>query len=217
MLRVSLVPVWLSHPLSMALLVDSRQVQGRTKRQRSAKVSLVRYLTLRCFLGLLCLVLLGCSESVNSANNQQSAAKPMRHTSSDQSVSVVLPIDLIVHAFNGSVQGATLDGSYRLSVERLPAERLIRLAASAKDAWSARGWEVTGEQHFERALFVALKRGGTKRNPRERREVWWVEREGSIALCDVIASESAFERLGEPVRTGCQTIEALPWPEPEGG
>ena len=161
------------------------------------------------------LLLASCAEATSAEDAADSAKIPMRFSSSDDVVSVVLPVDLIVHAFTGSVQGVTGDGTYRLNVERLAPERLIRLAASAKDAWAARGWEVTGEQHFERALFVALVRGGTKRKPNERREVWWVEREGAVALCDVIAARAAFERLGEPVRTGCQTIEARPWPEGE--
>ena len=98
-------------------------------------------------------------------------------------------------------------------MERLPAERLLRLAAASKDGWSARGWEVTGEQHYEHALFAALQRGGTKRKPAERREVWWMEREGAVSLCDVIATAPAYGRLGEPVKAGCQTIEVVPWPK----
>ena len=142
-------------------------------------------------------------------------AKPKRVMSTDQVINVVLPTDLLVHRFAGSVQGVSGDGSYRLHVERLASERLIRLAAASKDGWSARGWEVTGEQHFEHALFAALKRGGTKRKPLERREVWWIERDGAVALCDVIAAPPAFERLGEPVRAGCQTIEVVSWPTEE--
>ncbi len=161
------------------------------------------------------LMIVGCSESPSADAEVASATIPTRYSSSDATLSVVLPVDLIVHTFKGSVQGVTGDGAYRLNVERLPPERLIRLAASAKDAWAARGWEVSGEQHFERALFVGMTRGGTKRNPKERREIWWVEREGAVALCDVIASRPAFERLGEPVRSGCQTIEARPWPASE--
>jgi hypothetical protein len=137
---------------------------------------------------------------------------PARVSAIDGVVSVVLPPDLIVHAQRGVVQGVSGDGAYRLHVERLPQELLIRLAATAKDAWTARGWEVTGEQHFERALFAAMRRGGGPRSPRERREVWWVEGDGAVSLCDVIARRSAFDRLGEPTRAGCQTIEVVAWP-----
>ncbi|MDP6943625.1 MAG: hypothetical protein QF464_05700 [Myxococcota bacterium] len=137
---------------------------------------------------------------------------PTRVASVDQVVSVVLPPDLITHRLQGAVQGVSGDGAYRVHVERLRPERLIRLAASAKDAWTARGWEVTGEQHFERALFAAMRRGGTARNPRERREVWWIEGEHAVTLCDVIVQRTAYDRLGDPVRAGCQTIEAVSWP-----
>lgn len=141
--------------------------------------------------------------------------RPARVTSTDEVVSVVVPPDLIVHRQRGVVQGVSGDGAYRLHVERLAPDLLIRLAASSKDAWTARGWEVTGEQHFERALFAEMRRGGTVRNPRERREVWWIEGDGAVTLCDVIARGSAFDRLGEPVRAGCQTIEAVAWPPDE--
>jgi len=124
----------------------------------------------------------------------------------------VLAPDLIVHRQRGAVQGVSGDGAYRVHVERLRPERLIRLAAASKDAWTARGWEVTGEQHFERALFAAMRRGGTAREPTEGREVWWLEGDGAVTLCDVIARRSAFVRLGDPVRAGCQTIEVLAWP-----
>lgn len=137
---------------------------------------------------------------------------PERVASVDDVVSVVVPPDLIVHRQRGVVQGVSGDGAYRLHVERMRPALLIRLAAASKDAWTARGWEVTGEQHFEHALFAALRRGGTVRNPSERREVWWIEGEHAVTLCDVIALRSRFDRLGEPVRAGCQTIEAAAWP-----
>ena len=154
----------------------------------------------------------GCSASDAPPSQASAAQRPARVASTDEVVSVVLPTDLLVHRFAGSVQGVSGDGAYRLHVERLASERLIRLAASAKDGWTAQGWEVTGEQHFERALFAALRRGGTNRKPLERREVWWIEGDGAVTLCDVIAKQGAFERLGEPVRAGCQTIEVVPWP-----
>jgi hypothetical protein len=138
--------------------------------------------------------------------------KPMRVGAIDDVISVVLPPDLLIHRFSGSVQGVSGDGAYRLHVERLGSERLIRLAAASKDGWTARGWEVTGEHHFEHALFAALRRGGTNRKPAERREVWWIERDGAVALCDVIATQAAYARLGKPVRAGCETIEVVPWP-----
>ena len=158
---------------------------------------------------LLATLLFGC-QAVSAPSDSPPRPKiPKRVWSHDDAVSVVLPADLIVHRHHGVIHGTTQDGSFRIQVERLGVDTLARLAAHAKDAWMARGWEVVREQYYERALFVALRRGGGPRQPASQREVWWVTTEDSVVVCDVIAMPSAYDRLGEAVRAGCQTVEAM--------
>lgn len=133
-------------------------------------------------------------------------AMPVRVTATDGSLVVVLPAEFVAHSFEGAVMAATPDGSFRLHVSRLAEEKLIRAAGQGKETMMARGWLVTGEQHFERAIHVQLRRGGTAARPKGQRHVWWIYRLGAIVHCDGVASAEGASWLGDPLRSICQQV-----------
>ena len=106
--------------------------------------------------------------------------------------------------------GTTLDGSFRIYIAEIKTDTLLRLAGSGKETLTALGWRVETEQHLEKAVQVALSRGGTIRTPAEHREVWWFLKDETAYLCDGIAQPEGIERLGNPLRTLCQHVMASP-------
>jgi hypothetical protein len=126
----------------------------------------------------------------------------------DGALTALLPADLVVHAHRGAMEATAPDGSFRAFIGLEAVEPLMTLAGPAKDALTSLGWVVDGEQHFEQAIFIALRRGGTRDAPKERRQIWWVNRGGRTFVCDAIAQAGAFRRLGTPHRALCQGVVA---------
>ena len=161
--------------------------------------------TARPIVALLALSAVACAPTERGAVTT-AAPLPRRVSAIDQTIAATVPPDLVAQAYRDAVLAGTASGDLRLAIERLPADKLIRLAGAAKDALHARGWAVEGEQHLEHAILVRLRRGGLAREPAERREAWWVDRGGSVYLCEGIARPSAFDRLGDPLRAICEGV-----------
>ena len=168
-------------------------------------------LPLRSILLLGALVgLQGCSDGpalvTSPGANQDARPGLVRVEAADGTFSAVVEDDLRVQSFDGAIMGATQDGAFRVYIARLKEDTLLRLAGSGKDTMVARGWTVDGEHHFEKAIHVELKRGGTRDAPEERRDVWWFNRGGGLFLCDGIARPDSFFRLGAPFQAGCRHV-----------
>lgn len=149
-------------------------------------------------------LLAACSEPRRPASSADGRPRLREARSTGGDVSIALPEDLVVHAFAGAVAGTAPDGSLRVFVERLAETDPLRAAGPAKDALVSLGWTVRDEQHFERAIAVRLSRGGTEAKPAERREAWWIDRDGAVLVCDAVARPEGFDRLGDPLRRLCQ-------------
>jgi hypothetical protein len=128
----------------------------------------------------------------------------------DGALGTQIPADLVIHAHHGAIEATAPDGSYRLFVGREEPAPLIKLTGPAKDALIALGWAVEGEQHYEQAIFIALRRGGTRDAPKERRQIWWVTRGQGSYVCDAIARSGSYRRLGTPHRALCQGVRIGP-------
>ncbi|MGM0575604.1 MAG: hypothetical protein ACQEXJ_07740 [Myxococcota bacterium] len=143
------------------------------------------------------------------ARDEEAPRTPARVRVTDRAdrLAVVLPGRLVVHRFEDAVQATTADGAFRLYVRRTGPSKLLQLAGPGKDTLMARGWARTGEQHLERAIHVALQRGGTAADPEERREVWWVSRPGGTFVCDGVAARGVEAMLGETLLEICRGVE----------
>ncbi len=140
--------------------------------------------------------------------------RPLVVQSIDGAITATWPPDLVPHRHLGAVMGTVPDGSMRVAVEIAVPDSLIRHAGAGKDSLRARGWDVEAEKHYELAIFLRLRRGGTAPRPAERREIWWVQRASTVYRCDVLVRPAAFGRLGEPVKELCQGVRVVAAPEP---
>ncbi|MEZ4269693.1 MAG: hypothetical protein R3F39_25315 [Myxococcota bacterium] len=152
---------------------------------------------------------LGACTSAQAPAEADVAPGPSHVTASDleDGLRAQVPADLVIHSHHQAIEATAPDGSFRVFVGREADEPLIKLAGPAKDALVALGWVVEGEQHYEHALFIALRRGGTRDAPKERRQTWWVRRAEGSYVCDAIAAAGSYRRLGTPHRALCQRIE----------
>lgn len=156
-------------------------------------------------------VLLACGQAPGPADAANSAGPT--HVSAadlDGGLGAQIPADLVIHVHHGAIAATAADGSFRIFVGREEPVPLIKMAGPAKDALNALGWVVEGEQYYEQAIFIALRRGGTRDAPKERRQIWWVSRAGGSYVCDAIARAGAYGRLGTPQRGLCQGVQIGP-------
>ena len=102
--------------------------------------------------------------------------------------------------------GTALDGTFRIYVAEIKPDTLLRLAGAGKETLLALGWRVESEQHLEKAIQVALTRGGSLNSPAEHRDVWWFLKDNTAYLCDGITTPEHADRLGDNLRTLCQGV-----------
>ncbi len=164
--------------------------------------------------GLGAMALLGCppagDANAPAADAVAEVAKASGVASRDQVLSVPLERDLVIHRFEAAVQGTSPEGDVRLHVEHGPDEDPLKAAAVVKDVLAARGWRVSGERHFERAIEVRLDRGGSPAEPQEVRVVYLIRRSGRLVTCDGLADADAADALGDAFRALCQEVTVAP-------
>jgi hypothetical protein len=131
----------------------------------------------------------------------------------DGRISINVPGDLEAHALDTTILASVADGSFRVTVDVKPEQRLLVAAGKGKETLLARGWMVEGEQHYEKAILARFRRGGNASRPKARREIWWIDGPGTMVVCDGIASPTGFDRLGDPLRMLCKSVSVLP-PDP---
>jgi hypothetical protein len=144
---------------------------------------------------------------------QEPVRAPRTVSSRDGRIALNVPGELEAHALDGTILASVPDGSFRISIETEPEQRLLLAAGKGKETLLARGWLVEGEQHYEKAILARFRRGGNATRPKVRRETWWIQGPGSIVVCDGIARPAGFDRLGEPLRALCKSVTVLP-PDP---
>ena len=133
--------------------------------------------------------------------------RPERSISSfDDRVSSVLPGEFDGHRLDSAILALTPDGTFRVTVELAPHRKLILAAGEGKETLLARGWLIEGEQHYEKAILVRLRKGGSVSRPASRRETWWIQATNQLIVCDAVASQPGFERLGEELRALCKSV-----------
>ena len=137
------------------------------------------------------------------------APRGTKLTSRDGVLALALPIDLLVHRHLHGLQGTRIDGSLRLQIEHLPADKVIRLVGHAKDVLTRRGWEVSQERHYEYASELKLRQG-PRAAPTLLRSMWFVPERGRVLLCDGIGDPRWEARLGEAFGALCRSVELQP-------